>query len=225
MDLRAIILVVILGFAAGGVSVSVRPAAGGVAHSHLYTHSGSGSCTSHVDPINDVFVQFAYYAWADNHAGHHGGWGNNSGGTQKFAAHTCLPMDAQAASNPSYDPGGRYHMRFGQGWTSAGVGNYDFDTASFIWATADAHHEDSVLCGGNPFSHAIDDNVGEPSGGFNRGRDGVWNNWTNEGADYPHVYVKAEYWNNTMHFTQCNGNVAWSDGVVDFIEVLYYSGH
>lgn len=48
----------------------------GVSHSHLYTHSLS-SCTGHKDPINDVFVLNAFSPWVDNHASHHGGWGNN----------------------------------------------------------------------------------------------------------------------------------------------------
>lgn len=227
MRLRFTALVVILGLSLGITSVSVQPASGGVPHSHSYTHGESGSCASHVDPINDVFVNVGYYTWADNHAGHHGGWGNNDGSTQKFAAHGCLPMDAQAASNSGVDPGGRYHMRFGQGWNQYGVGNFDYDPTWLLWVTADAHHEDSVLCGFNPLSHAVDDNVNEPNGGFNRGRDDVWKNWTNYGAGggYPHLYRAGQYWGNTLRFTQCNGNVAWSDGVVDFIEIKYYSGH
>ncbi len=226
MSLRSTaLLIVIFGVSLGIASVSVRPAAGGVSHSHLYTHSGSGSCTSHIDPLNDVFVQFAFAPWAENHAAHHGGW-THGGSTQKFRAHTCLPMDGDSASNPSFDPFGRFHARFGQGWTSSGVGSYDFDTTWFIWATADAHHEDTVICGFLP-DHAIDDNVKEPQGGFNRGRDDIWKNWTNYGAGggYPHLLLTSPYWGNTMKFTQCNGNVAWSDGVVDYIEILYATGH
>lgn len=117
-------------------------------------------------------------------------------------------------------------MRIGQGWLSF-IGQYDYDNTSFgwhVWSTADAHHEDTVRCGLNFFAHAVDDNVREPNGGFNRGRDDVYKNWTGYGTG-PHTWRGWQNWSNTMHFTQCNGNVAWSDGYVDFIEVVSYSGH
>lgn len=117
-------------------------------------------------------------------------------------------------------------MRIGQGWLSSGT--YDVDNSSFdwyVWSAADAHHEDTVWCGwNNPLAHAVDDNVKEPNGGFNRGRDDVYKNWTGYGLG-PHLWRGWQNWSNTARFTQCNGNVAWSDGYVDFTEVLSYSGH
>ncbi len=57
---------------------------------------------------------------------------------------------------------------------------------------------------------------GEPPGGFNRGRNDIFDNWVGNG---PHAYGGFFNWGNTMRFTQCNGNVAWSDGWVDYIVV------
>ena len=181
----------------------------GVVHSHNYTHSSS-SCSGHKDPINVVFVENGFASWVDNHAGHHGGWTNNSGGDQWFKAHNCDKQDEQAASGTL----GRFHMRI----TNGRVGPYlDYDSTWHYWSTADAHHEDSVWCGFNPFAHAVDDNVNEPPGGFNMGREDVWLNWSWNG---PHILWQSAYWGNTMRFNQCNGNEAWSDGYVNYIEVL-----
>lgn len=61
-----------------------------------------------------------------------------------------------------------------------------------------------------------DSDSAEPPGGFNRGRDDIYDNWVVNG---PHGYLGFFWWGNTMRFTQCNGNVAWSDGGVDYIGV------
>lgn len=76
-------------------SALASPASAGVTHSHLYTHNSS-ACSGHVDPINDVFVESAFWQWVDNHAGHHGGWGNNDSGNQWFTPPRATPREIRA---------------------------------------------------------------------------------------------------------------------------------
>ncbi|KKL80272.1 hypothetical protein LCGC14_2006430 [marine sediment metagenome] len=204
----AAFMAAIAGASLGLAGLSPTNVMAGVSHSHVYTHNSS-SCAGHVDPINDVFEYSGFASWVKNHAAHHGGWWWGDGSNQWFYAHQCRKQNYHAASNSQFDPGGRYHMRIGYGYTASG--GSDYDSTWRYWSTADAHHEDMTWCG-----HAVDDNNREPPGGFNRGRDDVWVNWSFNG---PHVWDGWQYWGNIARFTQCNGNVAWSDGWVDFIEV------
>lgn len=202
------ILAAVAGAILGLTGLAPTIVSAGVSHSHYYTHSSS-SCSGHVDPIDDVFVVGGFASWVDNHAGHHGGWTYSDGSDQWFAAHICWKQDQQAASNSQWDPRGRYHMRIGYGYSASG-GN-DSDPTWGYWSAADAHHEDVDWCG-----HTVDDNLFEPPGGFNMGRNDIYKNWVQSGA---HTYRLFGHWGNTARFTQCAGSVAWSDGYVDYIEV------
>ncbi len=196
------VLVVAFGFALGLAGLTPTAALAGVGHSHSYTHNSS-ACSGHVDPINVIFVEVGFASYVDSHAAHHNGYTNNTGGNQWFKIHSdCTTQDEQAATGYFT----RFHMRINNGW--------DYDSTWHWWSAADAHHEDTVWCGG--LGHAVDDNFDEPPGGFVMGRFDIYWNWVNQG----HPFRGSQYWGNTLMFGQCNGTVAWSDGWVDFIEVV-----
>lgn len=207
----------IAGFAMANTPDAV-PVEAGVSHiqARPYTYRDN-ACSVRADPINDIFVEAATATLVDTHAGHHGNWTNNDGSDQWFYVHSCRLMEQQAASGGGQSS--RYHMRIIRGRTSSGA--TDTDSTWHTWSAADSHHEDYVLwpsCNIAPGSHAVDKNNSDSGGGFNQGRYDVYTNWVQNNGG--HKWKRAENWNNTMRFTQCDGDVAYSDGTVDFIEVI-----
>jgi hypothetical protein len=162
------------------------------------------NCTIPADPITVVFYYNATIPNMHTHAHHHGGWSYHDGDTQYFFDHYCGLHDGQDASNPGWDPLGRYHMRYWW-WTDPYWGTYTLATP---------HHEDLVWCG-----HAVDSNWDEWPGGFVRARQDIAKNWHRYNNGGSHYFAGSQYWGNTAAMWQCDGQPAWSDGNVDFVRV------
>lgn len=169
-----------------------------------YTYSTSQCWQGkEIDPINVVFTGNATAQNVFNHAIDHGGWLFEDGTTQSFwQSGQCLNMDGQAASGPSFQLPGRFHMRFlsrNAGWPLGTI------------AVADAHHEDVTWCG-----HTVDheDDNGGVSG-FDMGRNDIHANWNAGG----HPSTGLEFWNNRNRMMQCDQRRSSSDGFVAFIGI------
>jgi hypothetical protein len=140
------------------------------------------------------------------HAGQHGGWAYQPPTPQYFFEHFCGVMDGSDASNGDIPPQPRFHMRY--------FWNYD----SGIWqyySVSTPHHEDLLYCG-----HAVDSNNNEPPGGFVMGKWDIgfnWHNWNGGGG--LHYFGGSWWWGNTQMFLQCDGEWAWNDGWLDFVEI------
>jgi hypothetical protein len=107
-------------------------------------------------------------------------------------------------------------MRIGYGLRADGTA--DYDTGWWYWSMADAHHEDREQCFDGNFGHAVDDQITEPPGSFEMAEDRVWELWVYSGA---HAHRDYQHWGNDARRTSpCNGDVAWNDGWVEFIEIF-----
>jgi hypothetical protein len=177
-------------------------------HTTYYSHSDS-NCWNFVDPVSVVFHNDATEAQVDTHARHHGDWGVTGGTVQWFYDHSCGQMDNDHASGQPYQ--GRFHMR--EWW------NYDSGWPQY-YTLATPHHEDIDWCG-DGWKHAVDGNDNEPPGGFVAAKWDIgynWHNWNNGGGD--HWFSGNTYYGgNTIPFEQCNGDWAWNDGWIDFVEI------
>lgn len=197
--------------------------------------------TQRGDPINVLFINGGWVDRVKRHADDHGDWGWGFlyfGSQQWFREYhddLCGVMDAQVASAPE----NRYHMRIhlARNFNGDPLDNVQIG----IFSSADAHFEvfrefcPPLVLGIPQGNHSVMDqgtsyNIsggGVTWGGFNRGRENIWYNWTQD-ADHPLVYSRD--WDNEQHFTQCDpkdwangpgGNddpdVAWSDGYVYYI--------
>ncbi len=187
-----------------------------------YTFGGS-DCSSFVDPINIVFVGLeaqSQYVRAHAERGDHGGWTDHSQGSdQYFWDHgRCQLMDDQSADAGGLLPAIRYHMRYNQGDIN---GVPDWDVEWGYYALAAVHHEQNVCYWlQNPpwppfpvYGHRVDGNDNAPPGGFNMGREWLtgWFRYNNPDG---HDKVVVEDWGNTRRFRQCDGEDAWSDGLL-----------
>ena len=187
----------------GGGSAHLDIASG---HPITYTHEGSDCAFGErKDPLNVVFHGIrGDYLTVREHASAHGGWGHTGGTAQFFLDHgECKRMDDASASNagfPLLQP--RFHMRYLQGPQP--------DPVLVTYTLAAAHHES--------WTHAVDGNINEPPGGFNRGRNDILKNWVQfPGNTHPHLLTETQFWGNTQHFLQNDGEFAWSDGFVYLI--------
>lgn len=185
----------------GGGSAHLNIASG---HPITYTHEGSDCAFGErKDPLNVVFHGIrGDYVTVRAHASEHGGWGRTGGAAQFFLDHgECKRMDDGSASNANIPPQPRFHMRYLQGpQADPGLG---------IYTLAAAHHESSF--------HSVDGNINEPPGGFNRGRNDILKNWVMFPGAHPHLLTETQFWGNTQHFLQNDGEFAWSDGFVYLI--------
>lgn len=208
--------------AAAGLSVGGPGSAG---HFGPYSY-GDPQCLNSIDPVNVVFL--GTWPTVQQHADHHGGWATHGGDGQNFWDHgRCQPMHQASASNNFAQP--RFHMRYRTGSTDAGGQVFDVDPYWGRYTGATAHHEDLVFnipgCDLNHlgFGHAIDDQSKTGGsgpfaweGGFNRGRADILQNWWSLGG---HIAESlTQNWGNTAPKVQCNGNVAWSDGYVYYLQ-------
>ena len=208
------VLVFIAG-AAGGVATAWQRPHQATAHvanqkGHVGPYSYTDSrCRNAVDPISVIFTTRATTAAVNEHAGHHSNWtytGPSSG--QYFYDHGCKRPTGDIASGGLFEPM-RFHMRHVSG----------FDATRGTYSLATLHHEDLVNCGG-VLKHAVDSNWDEDPGGFVRAKWQIadtWHFW-NE-APATHYWQGSEYWNNTAAMWQCDGQPAWNDGWVDFVEI------
>jgi hypothetical protein len=175
-------------------------------HTSLYNYTNS-TCGNAVDPISVFFYGAADTNNMHTHAHHHGGWTDHSGTGQYFFEHFCGTMNGQDASAV----GTRYHMRY--------FWNYDPGIWQY-YSVATPHHEDLLFqspgCG-----HAVDSNNNEPPGGFVMGKWDIgfnWHNWNNGGGQH---WFGGSWWGgNTGGFVQCDGEWAWNDGYIDFVQIV-----
>lgn len=205
--------------AAAGLSVG-DPATGAAFGPYSYSDS---LCTRPVDPVNVLFL--GDWSTVQTHAADHGGWGVNGGDSQNFWDHgRCQPMNQASASNGVAQP--RFHMRYRTGSLDAAGRTFDVDPYWGMYTGATVHHEDLVVDANckNVFGHAVDDQsetggsgIFAWEGGFNRGRADILKNWWSNGGGHIAESL-TQNWGNNGPRVQCNGNVAWSDGVVYYIQ-------
>lgn len=187
----------VLVIVAGLLGVTTPPA---FAHfsSGIYTYSGSCTSSNRTDPVNLVFYQSATGSRTLNHIQFHTGWTNTSGSSQKFLTHSeCYSMSGQRASGGLTSS--RWHVRVRQ--------TYHSDTTWGTTSAGAAHWENyhSLLnC------HYVTQN------GFNEGRMIVVEKLVNQGG---HNTAGTTDWGNTQRMRQCNGNDAWSNGIVYWIAI------
>lgn len=190
-------------------------------HPIPYTHSGDDcGFFDRKDPINVVFQgDLANYVSVRAEAAAHSFWLVNGGEEQYFLDHgDCKEMHDASASASESAPVSRWHMRYLQGPQP--------DPTWGIYTVAAAHREDAIPFPDCPFPfrHATDGNLNEPPGGFNKGRAEVFNDWVVfPGDSHPGIFhsllFPIENWDNTQPFEQCDGDIAWSDGLVYFISM------
>lgn len=202
------------GFATERGSRATAHVANQSGHIGAYSY-GDSRCRNPVDPISVIFVGRATTSNVNAHAAHHSGWnysGPSSG--QYFYNHGCKRPTGDIASAGLFAPE-RYHLRHVSG-VDATQGTYSLSTP---------HHEDLVNCGGT-LKHAVDSNWDEDPGGFVAAKWRIadtWHYWNSPPSPAPspspHLWVRSEYWNNTAGLWQCDGQPAWNDGWVDFVEI------
>ena len=203
------------------VKAEAPPTSPQVGHPIAYTHEEGKACDyfSRKDPINIVFQgDLGDYVSVRTEAGAHSFWLVTGGGKQEFLDHgECKKMDDASASAGDAAPISRWHMRFLQGPQP--------DATWGTYTVAAAHREDSVpwpSCSKFPWGHAVDGNLNEPPGGFNKGRAEIYNDWVVYPGDWHpgrshSIQWPIENWDKTQPFDQCDGDTAWSDGLVYFI--------
>lgn len=216
----ALLLGAIIGVSVGGFTVwFVGPVRAQVdLHREPLPYAfSSPSCAvgTELDPTTIVFFGNATTDNVHAHAKHHGRWGTDDGGqygVEYFFNLTCRRQDGEDAT--AGITSSRYHHRHVAA-TDPGHGIYSLSTP---------HYEDIVYpeCGVLRPQHAVREN-GSPSmpeGGFNHAKLELgyyWHNWNNGGG--AHHWLGYRVWDNTRHMQQCDGQEAWADGNVDFIEI------
>lgn len=119
-------------------------------------------------------------------------------------------MDGDDASNGNFQP--RYHMRY----------YWNIDPTWGIYTLATPHHEDYLPdpIGHPSCGHAVDSNNNEPPGGFVMAKWDIGYNWHDwNGGGGTHLFGGSQFWGNTQQMLQCDGEYAWNDGYVDFVQI------
>jgi hypothetical protein len=160
-----------------------------------------------------IFYEWGYADRAANSINYHFGWSNANSAAQYFASHgNCLAHteDPASAGNP------RYHVRIKK--------TTDGDSYWGVTSASTPHYEREVDCSWWPWetNHAV---YGPPStgwSGFVEGRQRIIDGlYFREG----HYFWGYQWWGNTEpRVNQCNGDHAFGDGYVGFIQ-QHYSFH
>ncbi len=188
-------------------------------NSTLHYSFKNGSCTTdnRVDPVTVVFTNLATTDRVNQNINQHTDLdhGASPNGQHFGTSGQCLAQTVDKSSCLLIACT-RWHIR----GRLAAASHAIYGTTT----QATPHHEDWVddiqNPGCLPGNHAVDKGGVQTGGysGFSQGRDHIFDGFFQAG----HV-VETVYWGNTQEFPQCDGDMAGSDGFVDYIKISH--GH